>query len=209
MKQKQNEIRRVYDNVAPFYDFLDIIPERLFYSSWREELWSKVEGGRILEIGVGTGKNIPFYPPGAQVTAIDISSNMLERAAVRAAARQDASIELLIMDVNELSFDDRIYDAVVGSFVLTVLTDPIRALREIKRVIKPDGRLLLLEFACSDNKQLALFQNLLAPLAYAIYQAHINRDVTTLLPQSGYNIVSAKAIGKGIIKIYEATPRDE
>ena len=209
MKQKQNEIRRVYDNVAPFYDFLDIIPERLFYSSWREELWSKVDGGKVLEIGVGTGKNIPFYPSGAQVTAIDISSNMLERAAERAAARQDVSIELLIMDVNKLSFNDRIYDVVAGSFVLTVLTDPIRALREIKRVIKPDGKLLLLEFACSENRLVAALQNLLAPLAYTIYKAHINRDLTTLLPQSGYNIASVKAIGKGIIKIYEVMPRNE
>jgi len=197
-------MRKRYDRIAPIYDFWDIIPEWLFYSGWRRQLWNRPTAGRILEIGVGTGKNIPFYPPGAQVTAIDISPKMLERAAKRTVARQDVSVELLTMDVGEMSFADDAFDAVVGSFILTVLADPLRALQEIGRVCKPGGALFLLELTRSKNKLISLLQDLLTPLTYAVYGAHINRDTVTMIAQSDFEIISAKGMADGVAKLIDA-----
>ncbi len=73
MTKSDRDIEKKYDRLASIYDFWDVIPERLLYRSWRLKLWEKVQGERILEVGVGTGKNIPFYPSGAQTTAIDMN----------------------------------------------------------------------------------------------------------------------------------------
>lgn len=204
MTDKSRDLKASYDRIAYIYDFWDIIPERLFYRSWRAHLWSGVKAGRILEIGVGTGKNIPFYPSGAKVTAIDISSKMLGKAVKRAAARQDVFIELFVMDVNKLSFDNKTFDTVIGSFILTVLPDPRQALQEIMRVSKVSGTLLLLEFVRSDNKLIALIQDLLTPFTHTVYKAYINRDITTLVKRSGFQIISVNTIGSSIVKIISA-----
>jgi len=208
MTKSNSDVRTTYNRIASLYDIWDAIPEGLFYRSWRRQLWNRLTAGKILEIGVGTGKNIRFYPPGGQVTAIDLSPKMLERAAKRATARQDIPIELLTMDVSELAFADGTFDAVVGSFILTVLADPLKALREIKRVCKPGGTLLLLEFTRSDNKLVALVQDLVTPLTYAIYKAHLNRDLITLVQRSGYQITSAEAIGNGMVTLIQAVLPD-
>lgn len=205
MAGKSSDIRTKYDRLAPNYDLWDIIPEHLFYHSWRRQLWNTLAAGRILEIGVGTGKNIPFYPPGAQITAIDISPKMLQRAARRADIRQDISLELVTMDVSTPSFQDDTFDVVAGSFVLTVLPDPLPALQEIKRICRPGGRLLLLEFTRSDNRLVALLQDLVTPLSHAVYRAHLNRDVMALVAQSGFKIISAKAVGDSLVKLIQAT----
>ena len=71
-----NATRRTYNRVAPVYDFMEGLVERARYSRWRELLWRKVEGTNILEVGVGTGKNFPYYPEGAEITAIDFSEKI-------------------------------------------------------------------------------------------------------------------------------------
>lgn len=202
--KKLNDVLVKYDRIAPAYDFWDIIPERLLYSSWRRQQWNMVPIGRILEIGVGTGKNIRYYPSGAHVTAIDISSKMLERASKRATTRQDVSIELLIMDVTSLSFGADVFDVVVGSFVLTVLPDPLPALEAIKRVCKPGGTLLLLEFTRSTKEPVAFFQDLVTPFTRAVYRASVNRDITGFVETAGFLTITTKEVGDGIAKIIRA-----
>ena len=76
--------RKRYNRIAPFYDFMESLIERSRYSGWRQLLWSEVEGQIILEVGVGTGKNFPFYPAGKDITAIDFSEKMLDRAREKA-----------------------------------------------------------------------------------------------------------------------------
>ena len=209
MTNNSANTRRRYDRIAPIYDFWDIVPEHLLYSSWRRQLWNGLRAEKILEIGVGTGKNMSFYPPGARVTAIDISPKMLEKAAKRATMRRDISIELVTMDVSALSLQHGVFDAVVGSFILTVLPDPLSALREIKRVCKPGGMLLLLEFTRSDNRLLALLQGLVTPLTYVFYRARINRDILALVATSGFKIISAKGMADGLVKLICAVLPDK
>jgi len=204
MEKHSADVKRTYDRIASIYDFLDALPERLFYRSWRRQLWSQVTAGRILEVGVGTGKNVPFYPAGAQVTAVDISPRMLEKAAERAATRQDVSIELHTMSVSQLSFQDDTFDAVVGSFIFTVIDDPSLALREIMRVCRPGGRVHLLEFTRSDSRLAAFIQDLFAPITDAIYRARVNRDIVGLVRRCGFQEVAIEAVGDGIIKCIRA-----
>ncbi len=204
MTNSISDTQKQYDRIASIYDFLDTIPERLFYRSWRRRLWDKVTAGRILEIGVGTGKNMYLYPAGAQVTAIDISPKMLEKATARAASRPDITIELLTMDVSELTFDAALFDAVVGSFILMVVPDPLKVLQEIKRVCKPGSKLFLLEFTRSDNRLVAFLQNMVTPLTYAVYRAHVNRDIVMLVQSSGFKITKIEDVRGGIAKIIQA-----
>jgi len=206
MASHRRDPERRYDRIAFAYDILDAIPERLFYSAWRRRLWGSVAGERVLEVGVGTGKNLRFYPGKAQVTAIDISSKMLEKAARRLAGRPDVEIELLKMNVANLDFDDASFDAVVGSFVLTVVPHPLEALQELKRVCKPQGNLWLLEFTRSDSKLIGFVQDLITPLASALYNANVGQDIVKLVRRSGFTIVAVEEVVDGIVRIIRATP---
>lgn len=197
-------IEKRYDRLASIYDLWDVIPERLLYRSWRLKLWEKVQGERILEVGVGTGKNIPFYPSGAQTTAIDISPRMLEKARARANQRHDVTVELLKADLNDLTFEDNSFDAVVGSFILMVLPDPLKALKEIKRVCQPHGKIFFLEFTRSDSKIAAFFQDLLTPLTRAVYHAYLNRDIVGLIQRSGFRVTEGVRMSNGIVELIEA-----
>ncbi len=204
MTKSKSDTQKQYDRIASIYDILDAIPERLFYRSWRRQLWDRVTAGRILEIGIGTGKNIHFYPPGAQVTAIDISSKMLEKAVAKTASRPDIAIELLTMDASELTFDTALFDAIVGSFILMVVPDPLKALQEIKRVCQPGSKLFLLEFTRSNNRLVAFLQDLVTPLTYAVHRAHVNRDIVKLVQNSGFTIIKIEEVRDGIVKIIQA-----
>jgi ubiquinone/menaquinone biosynthesis C-methylase UbiE len=97
--------KRRYNRIAPVYDFMEGLVERSRYSGWRELLWSRVEGNRILEVGVGTGKNFPYYPANTEVTAINFSEKMLSRATEKA-KKQGIEIDLQQMDAQNLSFED-------------------------------------------------------------------------------------------------------
>jgi len=121
MTKDTSDIRKQYNRIASIYDSLDTTLERLFYKWWRRQLWEMVTTGRILEIGVGTGKNICFYPPRAQVTAIDISPKMLEKAAARATSKPDIIFELVTMDASRLTFDTALFDVVIGYFIMLTL----------------------------------------------------------------------------------------
>ena len=92
-----------YQRIAPFYDAMEILAERR-YAAWRPRLWSLVQGPKVLEVGVGTGKNIPYYPAGMVVTAIDLTPGMLKRAKARAAELEELCAEAL----RELTVDQRL-----------------------------------------------------------------------------------------------------
>ncbi len=132
-------IEERYNRIALVCDLMESLIERTGYSRWRRLLWSKVAGTRILEIGVGTGKNFPFYPDGAQITAIDFSERMLAFARRRAEG-QGRKISILRMDVQGLDFEDNSFDSVVGSFVFCSVPDPIRGLQEVRRVVRVGER---------------------------------------------------------------------
>jgi ubiquinone/menaquinone biosynthesis C-methylase UbiE len=173
------------------------------YSKWRELLWSRVEGACILEIGVGTGKNFPYYPAHAEVTAIDFSEKMLERAKDRA-ERQKVRVQLQRMDVQHLEFKNNTFDTVVASFVFCSVPDPIRGLKEVERVCKPKGKVVLLEHVLSANRILAWLMNVANPVVVRIMGANINRRTVENVATSGLMIEQVTDLGAGIFKLIEA-----
>jgi ubiquinone/menaquinone biosynthesis C-methylase UbiE len=138
---------RTYDRIAPIYDLLDAAYERAWKAALRRELFRHARPGRLLDVGVGTGCNMPFYRPDAEVVGIDASRNMLHRARSRA-RRLGLEVELREMNLLELGFADASFDTVAITFVLLCLPDPMLgpALEELRRVLKPDGRLLVLDY---------------------------------------------------------------
>src|SRR3989337_959310 len=102
--------RARYQRIAPLYDLMEILPEWR-YAPWRERLWSLVKGPKVLEVGVGTGKNMRYYPPGLGITAIDLTPGMLERARKRA-QKLDLEVDLRLGDVQDLDFPDGSFDSV-------------------------------------------------------------------------------------------------
>ena len=182
--------------------------ERSRYSEWRDLLWSKVEGTRILEVGVGTGKNFPYYPAGAEITAVDFSEKMLERARIKA-IKQKVKVNLQQMDVQNLEFADSSFDTVTASLVFCSVPDPIRGLKEIERVCKPGGRVVLLEHVLSANRIMGWLMNLVNPLAVRTMGENINRRTVENVRESGLEVEHVTDLAWGIFKLIEARKRIE
>lgn len=171
-REDSSVVQRRYDRIARAYDLLEGSMELLALTRWRRLLWARVgdRSRRVLEVGVGTGKNLPLWPAGADITAIDLSERMLERARRRARAL-GLSPRLERMDVEALELPDDGFDAAVASFVFCPVADPLRGLRELRRVLRPGGRLLLLEHQRSESPLVARVLDVLDPLLARIWGA--------------------------------------
>ena len=176
------------------------------YSKWRELLWSKVEGTHILEVGVGTGKNFPYYPSDTEITAVDFSDRMLKRARYKA-YKQKVKVRLQQMDVQNLRFPDNTFNTVVASFVFCSVPDPVRGLIEVERVCKPGGKVVLLEHVLSANHILGWLMNLANPLVVRLIGANINRQTVENVIEGGLVVEQVTDLGAGIFKLLEARKR--
>lgn len=199
--------RRRYDRGAATYDLREGLMELLF-RRWRQELWQRVPAGRILEIGIGTGKNIPYHPDGARVVAIDFSPKMLERAE-RRARRLGAPVSLHLMDAQALGFPDASFDAAVATFVFCSVPDPVLGLSEARRVLKPGGHLYLLEHVRSDCPLLGKAMDVVNPLFVRMTGANLNRRTVENVRRAGFTIVEERGLlpgpGRGISKLIVAS----
>ena len=203
MKSDSAAIRKRYDRIAPYFEGLEAVMEGLFFKNWRKRLWEKVDGYHILEVGVGTGKNFDYYPADARVTAIDFSKEMLKQA-VHKKARKNISVELDLMDAQSLSFADNSFDTVIGSFVFCSVPKPIKGLKELYRVCKPGGQVLLLEHVLSSNPVLAKVMNFINPAIVALVGANINRNTVKNVKACGFASVRVDERSGDIIKLIEA-----
>jgi ubiquinone/menaquinone biosynthesis C-methylase UbiE len=195
--------RRRYNRIAPVYDLMESIVERSRFSRWRQVLWSKVEGKDILEVGVGTGKNFPYYPESAEVTAVDFSEKMLSRAREKA-QRRGLKVHLLQMDTQNLEFEENTFDTVIASFVFCSVPDPVLGLMEVERVCRPGGKVLLLEHVLSANRILAWMMNLANPLVVRIIGENINRRTVDNVARTGLIVEEVSDLAAGIFKLIEA-----
>lgn len=162
-----------------------------------------MKGKDILEVGVGTGKNFPYYPENADITAIDFSDKMLSRAREKA-QKQNVKVHLRQMDIQNLEFEDNTFDTVVASFVFCSVPDPVRGLMEVERVCRPGGKVVLLEHVLSANRILASIMNLANPMIVRMIGANINRRTVDNVTQSGLNIEKVTELAAGIFKLIEA-----
>jgi phosphatidylethanolamine/phosphatidyl-N-methylethanolamine N-methyltransferase len=120
-------------------------------------------GDRVLEVGVGTGINIPLYPRDCAVTGVDLSSSMLEKAHNRIARKDIDNVRLLEMDAANLKFADDSFDIVYAPYVISVVPDPVAVAREMRRVCRPGGRIIILNHFRSKSRLGAWLERIIAP----------------------------------------------
>lgn len=197
------QIRRIYDRGAWWYDIREWLPERLAFRRWRRELWSLVPLGSVLEVGVGTGKNFPHYREGHRVTAIDFSPKMLRKAEI-VAEREGLPVALKLMDAQALESDDGSFDSVVSTFVFCSVPDPVLGLREARRVLKPGGRAYLLEHVLSQKRLLRWLMRRVNGISRAMNGANIDRDTVGNVERADLRVVEARDLWSDIVKLVVA-----
>ncbi len=193
-----------YQRIAPLYDLLDLPFEYRRYRKIRPLLFAGLSG-RILDAGVGTGRNFPFYPRDAKIVGIDLSPAMLARAARRRPAAL-AEVELRQMDVTRLDFPDRFFDAAVATFLFCVLPDALQvpALQEIGRVVKRGGVIRLLEYTRPRGTLRRAVTKLWEPWVHWAYGASFDRPTQEHIPEAGLQLIDARFVVDDLIKIISA-----
>jgi phosphatidylethanolamine/phosphatidyl-N-methylethanolamine N-methyltransferase len=150
-------------------------------------------GSEILEVGVGTGLTTTLYPDDCRVTGIDLSESMLRKAAAHLDALGRRNIQLGKMDAATLAFPDQSFDVVYAAYVISVVPDPVAVLREMRRVCRTGGHLVLLNHFLSTGPLLSKLERLISPLtAYAGFRADL--DLSLLLAQAGLEAVSIRRV---------------
>jgi len=182
-----------YNITAWFYDFLDF-PWELQYRHWRPGLLADVRGN-VLEAGVGTGRNLPYYPAVASVTAIDLSRTMLHRAA-RRGRQAVCQLQLRQEDATTLqSIASGQFDWVISTFLCCVLPDEFQpmALKQFERILKPGGRFRLVEIVYSNDPRLRRRQKFFAPFVSLVYGARFDRHTLDHINRSpNLSVVSTR-----------------
>ena len=181
-----------YNRIAPYYNFMEAFSERLF-KSWRLKLLAHARR-KILEVGIGTGKNFPYYPNDADITGIDIADKMLPLARKRADGL-GLAINLIEGDVQALSFPDNSFDTAVATFVFCSVPDPIFGLQELRRVVKPDGQIFLLEHVRIDRPVIGFIMDIMNPFFLHFIGANINRHTVENVGMAGLRIEKIEHLG--------------
>ena len=195
-----------YDRIARWYDFFDLPFEHFRYKPLRRVLFDGL-GGALLDAGVGNGRNFPFYPDGSEVTGIDLSPAMLERAR-RRKAKLGTAVRLRQMNVMNMDFADDSFDVVVSTFLFCVL-EPAQqqpALEELRRVCRPGGTIRILEYAISENPLRRFIMKLWAPWVRFAYGAEFDRHTEQYLQAAGLDLVEKKFLYRDIIKLLTVRP---
>ena len=194
-----------YDRQAGLFDFWEAPIEALAFKRLRKRLWGEVRGRSHLEVGVGTGKNLRYHPEGARSVAVDISPRMLRRAATRA-ERLGLGIDLVLADAQRLPFRDGAFDAAAATFVFCSVPHPVLGLREVRRVLRPDGKLHLLEHVRARNPIVGKLMDWMNPLWVRVSGANINRDTVANVQRAGFALDSVESRGFGMLRLIRGAP---
>lgn len=193
-----------YQRIAWAYDLLDLPFEYGRYRKIRPQIFGGLSG-RVLDAGVGTGRNFPFYPSVSSVVGIDLSPAMLARAQRRIATAA-TKVELHQMDVTHLKFPDRSFDAAVATFLFCVLPDELQVagMRELRRVVKPGGIIRCLEYTRPSGGLRRAMTRLWEPWVYWAYGATFDRQTEQKASEAGLKVFESRFVHDELIKLLGA-----
>ena len=190
---EQERVTRRYERLARFYDVCNAPMELAGLRTRRRRLLG-LACGRVLEAGIGTGRNLEYYPPGVELSGIDVSARMLERAR-RRARELGREAELHRADVQELPSEEGTFDTIVATCLFCSAAHPVRGLAELRRVVKPEGRILLLEHVRPRNPVLGLLADLVSPLTRRLFGPSLNRRTEENARAAGLELVEVRRDG--------------
>lgn len=190
--------REHYDRVAGRYDRLIRVPERLLFGDGRR--WAAAQAhGEVLEIAIGTGRNLPHYPADTRLTGVDLSPGMLAIARRRADGTKVDVRALRVADAQHLPFDEASFDVVVATLAFCSIPDDTAAMTEAARVLRPGGTLILLEHVGSPVLVVRAVQRLLAPLALRVEGDHLLREPHRCVEAAGLHVGLLERSKLGIV----------
>lgn len=198
----KREIREKYDEAARWYDRAEGLLELLGVRRLRREAFGSARG-RVLEVACGTGKNFRWYADRADdIAAVDLSWGMLQKARARG-RRVPTPVRFAVMDAEALAFRDDAFDTVLSSMTSCTFPDPVAALREMSRVCRPEGRILLLEHGRSDRALLGRLQDRYAETHYRQLGCRWNREPHEIVEAAGLTPVRRRRTFFGVFHVME------
>jgi len=160
---EKRQVERAYELYAPVYDFIfDWV-----FSPGRDAAIRQLDLQRsdsVLEVGIGTGLNLPLYPPTCKLTGIDLSQEMLDKAVERVETLAMPNVTLKVMDATSMDFGDDEFDKALATYTISAVPDPVAVLREMRRVVKPGGVLVILNHFRSERRGMGWLEDLVAPV---------------------------------------------
>jgi ubiquinone/menaquinone biosynthesis C-methylase UbiE len=204
MSNQAPETKARWDRLAKHYGLIERLSER-HLQPWRRVLWRRASG-RILEMGAGTGLNLPFYPAGAEIMACDLSKGMLYRAVERARGT-NVRITFCEADICHLPFPDGAFDTTASTFVFCSLRDPVPCLREMGRVTRMGGQILLLDHVRIESPLIGPLMDRLNTATVRLAGEYINHRMDAFVRAAGLEIVESQRLGfMGIFQFIVARP---
>lgn len=189
-----------WDAASRTLDIMSFAEDRRI-APYKRRLFSKMRGATLM-VAAGTGNDFKFFPPNMNVVAIDISPKMLERAG-RKAASYSGKIELRLMDVCNLEFSESSFDTIATAFTFCSVPKPLLGLSELRRVLKPDGQLIMIEHVRSAIGPIGIFMDLMTPLTSRLGPS-LNRDTVGNVQKAGFRLRRVENVYLDVVKIVEA-----
>jgi phosphatidylethanolamine/phosphatidyl-N-methylethanolamine N-methyltransferase len=160
---EKRQVQRAYELYAPVYDFIfDWI-----FAPGRAAAVRHLDleqSDSVLEVGIGTGLNLPLYPATSRLTGIDLSQEMLDKAVERVQTLTMPNVTLKVMDATSMDFGDNEFDRALATYTISAVPDPVAVLREMRRVVKPGGVIVILNHFRSERRVMGWLEDLVAPV---------------------------------------------
>ncbi len=193
--------RKKWDRAAGSYDLMNGYGQEIRWAPFKRRLFERMQG-RIIFASIGTGQDIQFFPPGRDITAIDISPGMLERARPRAAAYA-GKLELREIDLHELDYPHGAFDQVFTACTFCSVPRPVEGLRMLRRVLKPGGELFMFEHTGSRYFPFNVMLNLMTRVSRR-YGPEMNRDTVANVARAGFQIEAVEPVYLDVVKMIRA-----